>query len=536
MEHLLIAGPILLTLYYIYRRWTGISVADIPGPKADSFLLGSQVESFQSQAGETDFKWQAQFGDVVRVKGVLGTDRLLVSDPKALHHIFTSGYNISKTGFRREITRLLTGPGLGWANGEDHLRQRKINSPAFGMAETRSYIPVYLAYANKLSAEWKERLGGDISTVVDAPHYFTRFFLDVIGEVAFDYQFGATNNSNDRVAEVLSSVVPKFTTPTTFDILVLGLLELVPVPLLKAFTQYAPTKGLRNSRQVERVATALAKRLVEEKAEALMAGKSKRDIMSLLVKANASANPRSNLSADELYAQMQTIMQAGHETTATTMSWTMLELTQHPEVQAKLREEIQATERAIYERGDTEFTAADFDSMTYTIAVMKETFRFHPVAFNTLREATRDELLPLSKPIVTLSGKTITELPIPKNQVLVISIVGYNRNTDVFGKDAHQFNPERWLDGTVKPAANVGMYGNLMTFGSGHRGCIGWRFAVYEYQAFLIELVKNFEFSMDPTIVSKVRREAGIVMFPTIEGEVKKGPQLPITIRAVEQL
>ncbi|KAJ7729151.1 cytochrome P450, partial [Mycena metata] len=229
-------------------------------------------------------------------------------------------------------------------------------------------------------------------------------------------------------------------------------------------------------------------------------------------------------------------MQAGHETTATTMSWTILELTQHPEVQAKLRAEIQAAQRTINERGDTAFTATDFDSMAYTVAVMKEILRFHPVVFSTLREAARDEVLPLSKPIVTLSGKTITELPIPKNQILVTSIAGYNRNTDVFGEDAQQFNPERWLDGTVKPAANVGMYANLMTFGSGHRGCIGWRFAIYEYQAFLTELVKNFEFSMDPTIARMVRREPGIVMIPTIEGEVMKGPHLPVTIRPVELL
>lgn len=59
---------------------------------------------------------------------------------------------------------------------------------------------------------------------------------------------------------------------------------------------------------------------------------------------------------------------------------------------------------------------------------------------------------------------------------------------------------------------------------------------VYEYQAFLIELVKNFEFSMPDTLASKVRRQAAMVMLPTIEGEVSKGPQLPITIRAVDAL
>ncbi|KAF7362982.1 Cytochrome P450 [Mycena venus] len=194
------------------------------------------------------------------------------------------------------------------------------------------------------------------------------------------------------------------------------------------------------------------------------------------------------------------------------MSWTLFELTKHPDVQAKLRAEIQAAESAIYARGDTEFTASDFESMVYTTAVMK--------------------------PLVTKSGKTITELSIPENTVLVVSLAGYNRNKDVFGEDADKFNPQRWLDGSLqeKATTKLGVYGNLMTFSSGHRACIGWRFAVYEHQAFLIELVKNFEFSMDPTLASKIRREAGLVMLPTISGEIDLGPQLPVIIKAVQSL
>ncbi|KAJ6616300.1 cytochrome P450 [Mycena sp. CBHHK59/15] len=546
------AFSVVLTLYTIHRRWTRISIADIPGPEPESFLLGCMPELLQCQAAEADFKWQARFGHVIRLKGILGFDRLLISDPKALHHIYNSGYNIRKHGLRSEVTSILTGPGLAWANNETHKRQRRVNSPAFGTAEARSYVPIFAAYAN-LSTKWKESLGPDGSVVVNVPRYFSRFFLDVIGEVAFDYQFGATNDENDPLAAALSSVIPMFAVPNKAAVFVLGLLEFLPITLIRLFINYAPISGLRNSRRVTRIAVGIAKDLVDEKAEALIAGKGKRDIMSLLVKANASGNPRTNLTETEMLAQMQTIMQAGHETTANTMSWTLFELTQHPDVQIKLRAEIQETERAIHARGDTEFTAADFEAMPFTIAVMKETFRFHPVAFSSMREAARDEVLPLSKPLVTKSGKTITELPIPKNTVLIVSTAGYNRNTDVFGQDAHVFNPERWLDDTVQLTTRLGVYGNLMTFGSGHRACIGWRFAyvqsnhawlftveilhsVYEYQAFLVELVKNFEFSMEASLAGKIRREAALVMFPTIAGEIKKGSQLPITIRAVDTL
>ncbi|KAJ6510946.1 cytochrome P450 [Mycena sanguinolenta] len=526
---------ILWIAYTLYRRWTRISISDIPGPEPESFLLGSQREALQSQAGEADFKWQAQFGHVIRLKGILGTERLLISDPKALHYMYNSGYNIRKHAVRAEATKILTGEGLAWASDEVHKRQRRVNSPAFGAAEARSYVPIFTAYANRLSAKWKESLGADGSAVVNAPRFFTRYFLDVIGEVAFDYQFGTIDDENDPLAAALSSIVPSLSVPSKTRIFIMGLLEFLPASWVRFIVDYAPFQTLRNGRRAARLATQIAKELVDEKTEALLAGKSKHDIMSLLVKANASTNEQANLSEAEVLAQI-TIMTAGHETTANTMCWTLFELTKNPDVQAKLRAEIQATERAIHARGDTEFTAADFESMAYTTAVMKEILRFHPTSYTSLREAARDEILPLSKPLVTKTGKIITELPIAKNTILVVSSAGYNRNTDVFGEDAHKFNPERWLDGSLqdKTATRLGVYGNLMTFGSGHRACIGWRFAVYEFQAFLVELVKNFEFSMDPILASKIRREASLVMIPTMAGEVELGPQLPVTIKAVE--
>ncbi|KAJ7923520.1 cytochrome P450 [Mycena leptocephala] len=516
-----------VVLYNIYRRWTRISISDIPGPEPESFLLGNLPEFFQSQAGEAEFKWQARFGHVLRLNGIFGTQRLLVSDPKALRHIYHNGYDIRKQGFRTELTTLMTGPGLASASGETHRRQRRVNSPAFGTAEARSYIPIFASYANnQLSAKWKEIIAdSNGSLVVNVSPYLSRFLLDVIGEVAFDYQFGASQNGDDPIAAAYASLAPKMLVlPSRKAIFIVALLELLPPRLIGLFMSKAPFSGLKNTRRVSNMISAVAKELVDEKAKALIAGKGKRDIMSLLVKANASANPRSNLSEVEMLAQMQTIMGAGHETTANTMSWSLFELTQHPEVQVKLRAEILAMEKTIRDRGDTEFTYADFEAMPT------------PSPYNTMREAARDEVLPLSKPLVTRSGKTITEIPIAKDTILVVSIAGYNRNPDVFGQDAHVFDPERWLDGRVQTTTSLGVYGNLMTFGSGHRACIGWRFAVYEYQTFLVELVKNFEFSMDPTLAAKVRREAAMVMVPTISGEVTKGSQMPITIRAIDTL
>jgi cytochrome P450 len=180
------------------------------------------------------------------------------------------------------------------------------------------------------------------------------------------------------------------------------------------------------------------------------------------------ADAKAKLTEEELYAQMRwvykissnsatyrlriaiisVILFAGHETTANSITWALFEIARNPEIQTRLRAEIRKTEAIIYTRGDTEFTSADFDAMSYTTAVIQvrepqrvdtvgycnpalpsqEVLRFHPVAYHSFRYATQDEVLPLSQPITKRSGEVIHELPVPKGTQILISIAAYNRS------------------------------------------------------------------------------------------------------------
>lgn len=73
-----------------------------------------------------------------------------------------------------------------------------------------------------------------------------------------------------------------------------------------------------------------------------------------------------------------------------------------------------------------------------------------------------------------------------------------------------------------------------LTFSGGVRSCVGWRFALYEVQALLIEIVNNFELSLTDDI-NRLRREACLVMIPTLEGEVAAAENLPLRVTAVNR-
>ncbi|KAJ3722183.1 cytochrome P450 [Lentinula guzmanii] len=522
-------------IVYAFYKVTKRTVLDrIPGPASKSFILGNMGELMQNQAGLTEFSWQETYGNVVRFKAPFGMDRLLVSDPKALQHILmTSGYRWRKYRERKELSRLTSGKGLLWADGNTHKRQRKVMLPGFGTPEAKNFLPLFFSCAATISRRWSDILltSENQSCVFNIPEWASRATLDAIGQAAFDYNFGAADDHESELGKVYQNMLLKtFGSPSDGTLIALELFRLLPSFIVEFINDYNPMSRLTPVHKVTKVANAVAKELVSTKYNALLEDKSKHDIMSLLVKANAGENPKARLTDAELISQMRVLLLAGHETTANSLSWLLYELVRNLDLQRKLRAEIRASEKVAASRGDSELNIHDLESMPLLGATVKELLRYHPVAIHMFRMAHEDDVIPLSTPITTMTGEILTEIPVSKGTRTVISIPAYNRNKELFGEDAQIFNPYRWLEPDhVKRGVSLGPFANLATFSGGTRSCIGWRFAIIEVQAFIVELLSNFEFSATPQI-DKVRREAAIVMVPTIEGEIEKGSQLPLRV------
>jgi cytochrome P450 len=131
---------------------------------------------------------------------------------------------------------------------------------------------------------------------------------------------------------------------------------------------------------------------------------------------------------------------SGHETTVTSLGWILFELATHPSEQHRLREEIRSVQAADCIDGAG---AVDFDALPFLNAVIKvgstllcqpvfrlaiqETIRFDTVVPHLFREATRNEVIPLSEEVRCRSGTITGELYIPQGTHIIISNAAYNR-------------------------------------------------------------------------------------------------------------
>ncbi|KAG2157942.1 cytochrome P450 [Suillus bovinus] len=539
----MISGAVIcLVTFFAYIAWRNTrryTLKDIQGPPSHSFWLGSEkVHRHAKQVGELEFQWAREYGLTWMVKGCLGEEVLWTADPRALQYVFhTSGYRFSKRTVATETTRLFTGESILTAEAVDHQRHRKIMNPAFGAAQLRTFLPVFRRSAARLSQKWKDMIQlGENSDgcTMNVSETLSRMTLDVIGEVAFDHRFGVLNDNgvdNELVQAFNNLFIDTLLNPSSWDLIFKSTWRFFPGPVLRCL-KYLPYKEYRRFSTYLQTAIQTGNTIINEKAASTEKGS--KDIISILVQSNHMEDARAQLSEREILSQIATLLVAGHDTTASSLTWLLYELSKHPEDQRRIRDEIKTARLNVEARGDDDLLPSDFNNMDFTNAVIKEGLRLHPIVPTLVREADSDDVIPLSQPIKTRSGKIINEIAISKGQGITASICTYNRLQSIWGEDADEWNPNRFLD-NGREKSSLGVFANLpalrMTFSAGLRACIGWRFAVLEMQAVLVELVENFEYRF-PEGVEIIRLNAGL-MAPMVEGKMHEGVQMPLEVSII---
>lgn len=390
--------------------------------------------------------------------------------------------------------------------------------PAFAFRHTKDLYPVFWSKSSGLVkvvsflVESESAYAGNEkeaapASVLEMGSWLSRATLDIIGVAGMGRNFDAINDPDTELNVTYRAIFEPSRQGQ-----ILGLMGLflpgwliMLLPVKRNDDMASAAKTIRNvCRQLVRE----KKQKIEEKGELAT-----KDILSVALQSGG-------FTEDNLVDQLMTFLAAGHETTASTMTWALLALCQHPEMQKKLREEIRAKLPSIDDESNAA-TAELMDRLPYLHAVCNEVLRLYPAVALTRRVAAHD---------TTLLGQFI-----PKGTDIILAPAAVNRCQQLWGDDALEFKPERWM-GPGK-ANNGGAESNyaMLTFLHGKvivvphsnlntkmllgpRSCIGSSFARAEFACLLAAVVGRFEMELaDPN--QKIEIAQGITQ--RIKGGLK---------------
>ncbi|KAJ7107696.1 cytochrome P450 [Mycena epipterygia] len=495
---------VALILYSVLRRHS--AVHNIVGPPSPSWILGNMLQLLLAPVyGEYEFKWQKLYGPIYRLKGCFGQDRLMVADPIALQYILNTPH-FEHSPLLEYIMDLLYGmDSVITLKGEAHRRLRAALNPGFSTSAVRSYQPIFEKVAQAITA----RLESSSETTIDMCPLLGTATLSAVSEAvlgcSIDHLGEEFIMNNTRILALSS-------TQSAGQILAGAIVSWLPLWFLRTAI-YLPTAVFKVLRQAKSVAKRLGDQIVREKLQAAKQGlEMNSDVYSLLLTPDKTGKM---LSHEEIVAQTAIILIAGQDTTSNTLAFALLELAKHPEFQDQLRAEIHST------LGAGSGNVA-YDNMPLLNAFIKEALRVYPPVAVLDQIAVCDTVIPLAESITTSTGKRISEIPVEKGQLVTLAFAAYQRLESRWGKDAHEFKPSRWIEGTPYQGEAVGPYANLLSFLGGPRTCLGWRFAILEMQVIICELVGKFSFALSEK--DPVRPCLAGTLMPAVRSGEKSAP------------
>jgi cytochrome P450 len=405
----------------------------------------------------------ATYGDVFTLRAAYGAEPVVFcSDPEGLRLLLGNdeGPAITSPGELNAIFEPLLGPqSVIGLSGDPHRRMRQLLMPPFHGERMRSYETVIRDVCREEADRWSPEAPVEVRPAMQ------RISMRVILQTVFGLRQGARM---DRIEAALVDLLHTSSQP-------LSTLMIFAGPLQKDLGPWSPWGRFLRKRGV--VDGLLLEEIAERRAAPDRRGD---DILSLLLDArDAEGEP---LTDGELRDELITLLVAGHETTATALSWALHWLATRPEVCQRLRQELLEAQPAPGSVPEL----STLLRLPYLQAVCNETLRLYPVGMITFPRR-------LEAPL-ELAGHALNP-----GTVVIGCIFLAHRRTEVF-PDPEAFQPERFL-------ANSFSASTFLPFGGGSRRCIGMAFALFEMKLVLCELIPRFALELDPLTPLPVRPE-----------------------------
>jgi len=413
-----------------------------PGPKLSLLQRAAYWPGRDMLAFIT--KLARSYGDVVTYR-IGGETIFLVSDPHHIKEILvTQNRNFTKSrGLER--TKRLLGNGLLTSEGAMHLRQRRLMQPAFHRERIVGYGQTMAAYADRTRQQWRD------GETLDVAQEMMRLTLSIAGKTLFDVDI---EKQAAEVGRAMNDVMESFWTTM---LPLVDFLERMPIPKLR--------RAKAGRARLDKIIYGMI-------AERRASGRDHGDLLSMLL--NAQDEDDGGVMTDkQVRDEAMTILLAGHETTANALTWTWYLISQSPEVETRLHEEIDGVLQGRLPG------VADLPGLAFTEKVVTEAMRLYPPAWIVGRRA--------------IAEFAIGEYVAPPRTIMIMSPYILHHDARYYA-DPDRFHPDRW---TAEFKATLPQFA-YFPFGGGPRRCIGESFAWMELVLVVATIAQQWTLDLVP--------------------------------------
>ena len=406
-----------------------------PGPRARWF--GEHVLALKRNRLEF-LQRMARYGDVSYVR--IGPQPVfLFRHPGAIKDVLVTQHRNFIKGRGLQRAKRLLGEGLLTSEGAFHLRQRRLAQPAFHRQRIAGYADVMAAYAERAAARWHDGQETDIAEEM------MRLTLAIAGKTLFDAD---VEDEAEEIGEALTAALEMFSLA-----LLPGaeLMDRLPLPHTRRF-----------NRARARLDDVVYRMIDERRAS----GEDRGDLLSMLMLARDVEGDGSAMTDEQIRDEAMTILLAGHETTANALAWTWDLLGRHPQAEARLQAEADAS-------GSRTLGMDDVTRLPYTRMVLAESMRLYPPAWVVGYRAVDD--------------CTVAGWHVPARSLCVMSQFIVHRDARWF-PDPERFDPDRWSADRQAERPRFAYF----PFGGGPRQCIGEQFAWTEGVLLLATIARTW--------------------------------------------
>ncbi|TMW61960.1 hypothetical protein Poli38472_009453 [Pythium oligandrum] len=403
----------------------------------------------------------------------MAPDVMFISTPELIEDVTKTQNDVfRKKEFNHELFYDLIGDSFFSQDGEEWHRQRKIASRFFSQRMLRDYATGVINKHAAVMFEVMEKARVD-QTPVDMTRLAYDFTLETFAEMGFGLCINGIGSSethplqkgmDESMAHILRRVQ-----------------SLPWVWKLQRFLNIGEEKKYRkvNLALKEFVSELVTQSMVQSSHK-------KREEAATLVDLfiESMQDGESDITPELIRNLGVSFVLGGRDTTADTLNWFLYEILSHPQVEANVRAELCEKVPELMEGKISALTMEQAFELTYLEAVIRETLRLHPVIPLNGRCAVKDTVL--------VDGTFV-----PKGTNITLASYALSRMESVWGPDAAEFNPGRWLNSQTGEMVAYSSF-KAFSFHAGPRICIGMNLAMLELRLVISVLLSRFNLKMEP--------------------------------------